>query len=94
MKRYLSSGLVIISLGAAVLAQSPIILQPANGPAAVAQPSAPPKQPEVDVSGAIKSLQEMKAANEEMLNKQQATLQALEELAKQADQLRIYTKRS
>jgi hypothetical protein len=36
----------------------------------------------------------MKAANEETIRKQAATLEQLDELAKAADQLRIYAKRS
>ena len=39
-------------------------------------------------------LQEMKAANEETLRKQAATLEELDELAKAADQIRIFSKRS
>lgn len=38
-------------------------------------------------------LEEMKAANEETLRKQAATLEQLDELEKTADQLRVYTKR-
>jgi len=45
------------------------------------------------VQGALKMLQEMKAANEETLKKQAAILQQLDELEKTADQIRIYSKR-
>ena len=41
----------------------------------------------------LKALQEMKAANEETLRKQAATLEQLTELEKLADQIRIYTSR-
>ena len=41
----------------------------------------------------IKSLQELKAANEQILKKQQATLAALDELQKAADQIKIFSKR-
>ena len=93
MKSFLA--VFLVSLAAAIFGQTPIIVQPANAPAAAAaQPAPALKRDDVDVPGAIKALQEMKAANEEMLNKQQATLQALEELQQQAAQLRIYTKRS
>jgi hypothetical protein len=42
----------------------------------------------------LKSLHELKAANEEILKKQQTTLDALDELQKAADQIKIFTKRS
>jgi hypothetical protein len=41
----------------------------------------------------LKSMREMKAANEEILKKQQTTLEALDELQKAADQIKIFTKR-
>jgi hypothetical protein len=43
---------------------------------------------------AIKLLQELKTANEEMLKKQEAVLQQLEELKKAADEVKIFSKRS
>ena len=43
---------------------------------------------------AIKLLQEMKTANAEVLKKQEAALQALEELQKAADEIKIFGKRS
>jgi hypothetical protein len=43
---------------------------------------------------ALKQLQEMKTANEELLKKQQAALQQLEELQKAADEIKIFGKRS
>ena len=39
-------------------------------------------------------LEQMKAANDDLLRKQQATLQQLEELQKSAEQLKIFSKRS
>ena len=41
----------------------------------------------------MKSLRELKAANEQILKKQQATLEALDELQKEADQIKIFSKR-
>jgi ABC-type glycerol-3-phosphate transport system substrate-binding protein len=41
----------------------------------------------------IKLLQEMRAANEDVLRKQEVTLQRLDELQKAADQLKIFGKR-
>ena len=42
----------------------------------------------------LKLLQEMKATNEEMLKKQEAALQRLDELQKAADEIKIFGKRS
>jgi hypothetical protein len=41
----------------------------------------------------LKVLQAMKAANEEILKQQAATLVKLDEIQKAADEIRIYTKR-
>ena len=41
----------------------------------------------------IKQLQELKAQNGEILKQQQAALEALDEMQKEAEQLRIYSKR-
>ena len=38
-------------------------------------------------------LQEIKAANEEMLKKQEAALQQLDELQKAADEIKVFSKR-
>jgi hypothetical protein len=43
---------------------------------------------------ALKQLQELKAANEELLKKQDAALQKLDELQKAADEIKIFSKRS
>ncbi len=44
-------------------------------------------------SSTLQLLQEMKAVNDEVLKKQLATLQQLEEIEKSAEQIKIYTKR-
>jgi len=41
----------------------------------------------------IKQLQELKVQNDEILKQQQAALEALDEMQKEAEQLRIYSKR-
>jgi ribulose 1,5-bisphosphate carboxylase large subunit-like protein len=41
----------------------------------------------------LKALQAMKAANDEILKQQEATLQKLDEIEKAANEIRIYTKR-
>jgi hypothetical protein len=42
---------------------------------------------------AIKALQAIKAANDEILSQQKAALEKLDEMEKAANELRIYTKR-
>ena len=64
---------------------------PANAPAPPAQ-AAPASAP--GSQALLQTLQQMKAANDETLRKQQATLQQLDELQKAVDQIKIYTKRS
>ena len=44
-------------------------------------------------AAALQQLQQVKAANDEILAKQAATLQQLDEVQKAADQMKIYTKR-
>jgi len=41
----------------------------------------------------IKQLQELKVQNDEILKQQQVALEALDEMQKEAEQLRIYSKR-
>lgn len=56
---------------------------------------APPTALETEsLSAATKTLQEIKTANEELLKKQDAALQRLEELQKAADEIKIFGKRS
>jgi hypothetical protein len=93
-RRLLASGVVAICLGVAAFAQTPIIVQPANQAAATPQPTISTKADDTGMQDAIKSLQEMKAANDDLLQKQQALLEALDELEKEAEQMRIYSKRS
>jgi Tfp pilus assembly protein PilN len=48
---------------------------------------------QAELAADIKELQELKAQNNEILKDQQAALDVLEQLEKDADQLRIYSKR-
>ena len=63
--------------------------QPAPAPADAAKEQAE----QAELAADIKELQELKAQNNEILKDQQAALDALEQLEKDADQLRIYSKR-
>ncbi len=72
---------------------TPIVVQAAS-PAAISSTAAPAPATDSDsLPLTIKMLQEMKTANEEMLKKQEATLQQLDELQKAADEVKIFSKR-
>lgn len=94
-RRLALAGVVIAALLAPIRAQTPTTIVV---PAATA-----PIQPQVRTAVAVdpsdpakimQQLQQMKAANEETLRKQEAVLQQLDELQKAADQLRIFISRS
>jgi hypothetical protein len=63
--------------------------QPTPAPADAAKEQAE----QAELAADIKELQELKAQNNEILKDQQAALAVLEQLEKDADQLRIYSKR-
>jgi hypothetical protein len=87
------SVLIAFALACWLPAQSPIpVIVPAATPAVA--PKAPPAPASTgSAAPVLKMLQEMKAANEETLRKQAATLEQLAELEKLADQIKILTKR-
>jgi hypothetical protein len=93
MKPIFLCGTVGVFLFGSALAQTPVIVQPANQPAQGQTAKVQAAPDDSDMLAAIKSLEEMKAANDETLKKQQATLDALDQLQKDAEQLRIYAKR-
>ena len=75
---------------------APIIVQPANSTATATSTSSKPVAAATDVQSipdAIKLLEKIKAANDEVLAKQKAALEKLDELQDAADQLRIFAKR-
>ena len=94
MRTTILATLVAFTLTGLLLAQSPkpMIVQAATPGAA---PSRAPLAPESSLSlqAALKELQEIKAANEETLRKQAATLEQLDALEKAADQIRIFSRR-
>jgi ABC-type uncharacterized transport system fused permease/ATPase subunit len=85
--------IAVIALGA-VKAQSPapIIVQAASAIPAKSTSSAPVTAA-TSLPDAIKRLEQVKAANDEVLAKQKAALERLDELQEAADQLRIFAKR-
>jgi hypothetical protein len=100
MKRTLTAVTVLAVVGAllcigGVNAQQPtpqmIIVQPA-GTTANAKPT-PAAASSDAVNNAIKALEQVKAANEATLKKQEEMLQQLDELQKAAEQLKIFSKR-
>jgi hypothetical protein len=75
-------------------AQSPTpVIVPAATSAVASAPGPAAPDNSGSLQAALKMLQEMKAANEETLRKQVATLEQLDELEKAAEQIKIYTKR-
>lgn len=86
---------ITFALACTLPAQSPApVIVPAMTPAATTSKTAPEPAADNSIPATLKLLQEMKAANDEILAKQAATLIQLDELQKAADQIRIYTKRS
>jgi Skp family chaperone for outer membrane proteins len=93
--RFLSAVLIVLSF-LLVNGQSPMpIIIPAATPAnsGAVNPAPQPQDSGAALQGAIKMLEEMKASNEEMLKKQEATLLQLDDLQKAAEQLKIFSKR-
>jgi hypothetical protein len=91
---------LILSIIATALANSglnaqsptPLVVQ-AMTPATTNQSSAAAAVTTAADQTTLKALQAMKAANDQILNQQKATLEKLDELEKAANEIRIYTKR-
>jgi ABC-type transporter lipoprotein component MlaA len=87
---FIFAAAVLVSVASA---QSPKpIVVPAMTPTTVQNPVASAVTT-TSTEATLKTLQEMKAANIEILKQQDATLQKLDELEKAANDIRIYTKR-
>ena len=83
-----------VTVAGSLFAQTPTpVVVPAAAPAAAAK-TAPAAETDSSLGAALKLLQQMKAANEETLRKQAATLEQLDVIEKEANEIRIYTKRS
>ena len=95
-KKVLLSVALTICLSS-ILAQSPapIVIQAASPYASKPATSEPTSAaPDLALAqSAVKLLEEMKAKNAETLQKQEATLQQLDEIQQAAEQLKIYSKR-
>jgi hypothetical protein len=73
-------------------APTPIVVQ-AMTPATKTQSTVSAAVSTTATQTMLKALQAMKAANDEILKQQEATLLKLDEMEKAANELRIYTKR-
>ena len=84
---------LIAVVGSIAFAQTPMpIVVPAMTPLTTQSPVAAAVTT-ASTQTALKALQAMKAANEEILKQQIATLEKLDEIEKAANEIRIYTKR-
>ncbi len=72
---------------------APIVVQAASPATATSTTTATVTKEADSVQAAIKTLQQMKAANDEILSKQKATLERLDELQQAAEELKIFSKR-
>jgi hypothetical protein len=91
---------VILSLFAAAFGvftaagQTPMpIIVPAMTPAKTTQSPVTAAVTTTSTETTLKALQALKAANDEILKQQAATLEKLDEIEKAANELRIYSKR-
>ncbi|HZE13989.1 MAG TPA: hypothetical protein VE086_09540 [Chthoniobacterales bacterium] len=91
--------ILILSIAAASIvistsdAQTPMpIVVPAMTPASIQKPAAAAVTTAATQT-TLKALQAIKAANEEILKQQTATLEKLDEIEKTANEIRIYSKR-
>ena len=97
-RQFLAMSIALAAVIAPVHAQTPvpIVVPAASGATVSSQPqvrSAVVVDPN-DPAKVLQQLQQMKAANEETIRKQEAMLQHLDELQKATEQLRILISRS
>jgi hypothetical protein len=84
---------LLLAFGVSAQSPTPLIVQAASGTAAKSTATAPVATDVHSIPDAIKLLEQIKAANDEVLAKQKAALERLTELQDAADQLRIFSKR-
>lgn len=89
MKFSLAIAAVVVS-ASAIYAQAPVPVAQTTVPVVAAAPA----QNAASNAAMMQSLQQLKATNDELLKKQAATLQQLDEIAKAAEQIRILSARS
>jgi hypothetical protein len=93
MRALLFSIIAATTLALSAVAQTPMpIVVPAMTPATTQSPAAAAVTAAATET-TLKALQGIKAANDEILKQQTATLEKLDEIEKAANELRIYSKR-
>ena len=93
MRAILVSIIATAMLASSAVAQTPMpIIVPAMTPATTHSPAAAAVTTAATET-TLKVLQGIKAANDEILKQQTATLEKLDEIEKAANELRIYSKR-
>ena len=94
MRALILSLLAAVSIVSISQAQSPVpVVVPAMTPGTTAKSPATAASAPSSTQAAIQTLQVLKAANDEILKQQAATLVKLDEMEKAANEIRIYTKR-
>ena len=89
----------VFIVGVAIFAYAVIGIAQTSEPTPLTLPAPPTpiaadtSKEQAELAANIKELQELKAQNEEILKEQQAALDTLEQLEKDADQIRIFSKR-
>ena len=89
----LVAAMVLAALPAPAQSPTPIVVQAIVPATSGATAAAAATGTEAITAPALKTLLQIKAANEDILRKQAATLLVLEEMEKAAEQIKIYTKR-
>jgi hypothetical protein len=72
---------------------APIVVQAASPATTSSTPPPAPVQSSSSVQAAIKEVEQMKAKNDEILKRQEAALQQLDEMQQAAEELKIFSKR-
>jgi hypothetical protein len=94
MRAFIFSIVALVVFVSISSAQSPIpVIVPAMTPATNAESQVSTAVTTTATQTTLKVLQAIKAANDEILKQQAATLQKLDEMEKAAQEMRIYSKR-
>jgi len=90
----------VFIIGVAILACTVIGIAQTSEPTPLTLPAQPPPlvatdaaKEQAELAANILELQELKAQNDEILKQQQAALDTLDQLEKDAEQIRIFSKR-
>ncbi len=87
-----SAAALLTALGVMAQSPAPIVVPAATDPIPAPE-NAQKDADDAAITAAIALLQELKAQNDQTIKKQQAALEALDQLQKDADQIRIFSKR-